>query len=354
MTKILRYFLLTTLILGLLLATAVALAGCGDTTTTTTTATSGTTDAKSAEVISARAAKVLSANPTSGDYIAASISGTKLAAKLADPVESKKLYLMDIRKKADYDASHIQDAKNIEFANWAASENLETLSKLPSDTKIIVICYTGNTAADTTAGLRMLGYEAYALQAGMNGWAQSAATAKTVTDLQNTNYPDSTTPAIPAAPAAPATTLDKPSAGDYKIIADKARAVMAAMPTSGDFALNTVMAAKLNELLSGSSKPFVLDIRKVNTFNSGHIADAVNVEFMAVAQPDNLKLLPKDKKIVVPCYTGNTAGQTRMILQMLGYDAATLKYGMMSWDGSGKQDYLDTIQSANNPVVKTQ
>ena len=200
----------------------------------------------------------------------------------------------------------------------------------------------------------MLGYEAYALQAGMNGWAQSAAIAATVADLQNTSYPDFTTPAAPAAPAAPATTLDKPSADDFKIIADKARGVMAAMPTSGDFALNTVTAPKLSELLGGSSKPYVLDIRKTNTFNSGHIADAVSVEFMAVAVPDNLKLLPKDKKIAVPCYTGNTSGQTIMILQMLGYDAATLKYGMMSWDGSGKQDYIDIIQSANNPVVKTQ
>ena len=351
MKKIFRYFLLTTLILGLLLAAAVAVAGCGDTTTTTTSAT---TDAKSAEILSARAAKVLSANPTSGDYVASSISGKKLAAKLADPVEGQKLYLMDIRKKADYDAGHIDGAKNVEFAAWAAPENLDALSKLPSDTKIIVICYTGNTAAQTTAGLRMLGYEAYALQAGMNGWAQSATTAATVADLQNTSYPDFTTPAAPAAPAAPGTTLDKPSADDYKVIADKASAVMTAMPTSGDFALNTVTAPKLSELIGGSNKPYVLDIRKTNTYNAGHIQDAVSVEFMAIAVPDNLKLLPKDKKVVVPCYTGNTAGQAVMILEMLGYDAATLKYGMMSWDGSGKQDYLTTIQSANNPVVKTQ
>ncbi|MFA5808842.1 MAG: rhodanese-like domain-containing protein [Thermoleophilia bacterium] len=351
MAKIFRYLMLTAVILGLLLATTVAIAGCGDSTTTTASKTSSV---NSAEILNARALKVLSANPTSGDYIAASISGTKLAAKLADPVESKKLYLMDVRKKADYDAGHIQGTSQVDFAKWASSENLDTLSKLPADTKIIVICYTGNTAAQTTAGLRMLGYDAVALQAGMNGWAQSATTAATVADLQNTSYPDFTTPANPAAPVPPAMTLDKPSADDYKVIAEKANSVMSAMPTDGDFALNTVKAPKLNELLGGSSKPFVLDIRKINTFNAGHIQDAVSVEFMSVAQPDNLKLLPKDKKIVIPCYTGNTSAQTMMILQMLGYDAATLKYGMMGWDGSGKQDYLDTIQSANNPVVKTQ
>jgi len=353
MTKIFRYFLLTTLILGLLLATTVALVGCGDS-TTTTAATSKTSSVNTAEVIGARAVKVLSAVST-GDYSANSISGVNLAKKLADPVENKKLYLMDIRKKADYDAGHIDGAKQVEFAKWASSENLDVLAKLPSDTKIIVICYTGNTAAQATGGLRMLGYDAAALQAGMNGWAQSSTTAATVADLQNTNYPDFTTPANPSAPAPPATTLDKPSADDYKVIAEKANAVMSAMPTDGDYALNTVTAAKLSELLGGSSKPFVLDIRSAADFNSGHIQDAVNAPFKSVALPENLKLIPKDKKIVVPCYTGNTAAQATMILQMLGYDASVLKYGMMSWDGSaGKADYLSTIQSANNPVVKTQ
>jgi rhodanese-related sulfurtransferase len=38
--------------------------------------------------------------------------------------------------------------------------------------------------------------------------------------------------------------------------------------------------------------------------------------------------LPKDKQILVYCYSGQTAGQTVAILKLLGYDAASIKSGM--------------------------
>ncbi|HCJ57468.1 MAG TPA: sulfurtransferase, partial [Clostridiaceae bacterium] len=38
--------------------------------------------------------------------------------------------------------------------------------------------------------------------------------------------------------------------------------------------------------------------------------------------------LPKDKKIIVYCYTGQTAGQTVAALRLLGYDAVSLNAGM--------------------------
>jgi rhodanese-related sulfurtransferase len=38
--------------------------------------------------------------------------------------------------------------------------------------------------------------------------------------------------------------------------------------------------------------------------------------------------LPKDKTIVVYCYTGQTAGQTVGILRLLGYDAVSLNGGV--------------------------
>jgi rhodanese-related sulfurtransferase len=52
--------------------------------------------------------------------------------------------------------------------------------------------------------------------------------------------------------------------------------------------------------------------------------------------------LPKDKKIVVYCYTGQTAGQATAALRMMGYDAVSLNGGMgtpanapMGWANKG-------------------
>ncbi len=348
MVKSRRLFLITLILMGLLLSTAVAITGCGDTTTTTAATTTAAKD--NSTVIGDRALKVLTSNLTTGDYPNNTISGTALATKLGDATQAAQLYVLDIRAKADYDKGHIKGATQVDFAQWAAPDNL---NKLPKDKKIIVVCYTGNTAAQTASGLRMLGFDAAVLKAGMNGWTKSTATDQVVADLNAANNPVLTTPAGTSTPAPAATTFAKPSDSDYTVLAETANKVTSAMQTSGDYANYTVSAANLMTKLGGADKGslFVLDIRKTDDFNNGHIEGATHVDFGAVAVPDNLKMLPKNKKIVVVCYTGNTAAQTTEILNMLGYDAVVLKYGMMGWNGPGKDAYITDIQNAANPVV---
>ena len=52
--------------------------------------------------------------------------------------------------------------------------------------------------------------------------------------------------------------------------------------------------------------------------------------------------LPADKKLIVYCYTGQTAGQTVAALRLLGYDAVSMNGGMgmpanapLGWSAKG-------------------
>lgn len=72
---------------------------------------------------------------------------------------------------------------------------------------------------------------------------------------------------------------------------------------------------------------FILDIRQPDVYSKGHIKGAVNVPW-GTAISESLGKLPKDKAIMVYCYTGQTAGQTAAGLRMLGYDAVSLNAGM--------------------------
>jgi rhodanese-related sulfurtransferase len=76
---------------------------------------------------------------------------------------------------------------------------------------------------------------------------------------------------------------------------------------------------------------FVLDIRRPADYCAGHIDGAVNIPFEEVAKPGNLAQLPADMPILVVCYTGHTASQINSILNLLGYNAWTLRFGMTSW-----------------------
>ena len=78
----------------------------------------------------------------------------------------------------------------------------------------------------------------------------------------------------------------------------------------------------------GTNKFFILDIRDKDVFKDGHIKGAKNIFWMDLLKEENLKKLPKNKKILLACYVGHTASQMLVALKLLGYDALVLKFGM--------------------------
>ncbi|MCS7286498.1 MAG: rhodanese-like domain-containing protein, partial [Anaerolineae bacterium] len=81
-------------------------------------------------------------------------------------------------------------------------------------------------------------------------------------------------------------------------------------------------------------------------------------------KPENLAKLPKDKKIVAYCYSGHTAGIVATVLNLLGYDAINLRFGIMGWtkkdevvgaprfDPATQPDYpVETVAPPTLPVT---
>lgn len=96
---------------------------------------------------------------------------------------------------------------------------------------------------------------------------------------------------------------------------------------------NLIDCQGLFKKINGKEKLFILDIRKKEDFEKGHIENAVHSEWPEVWDFIDEDALPRDEKIIVVCYTGQTAGQVVSILKLLGYDACSLKGGMMNgWD----------------------
>lgn len=351
MSRYSKFLILLMLIVGLMLPTIFMAIGCGEEETTTTVEeTTATVD--ETQAVAERANEVLSAD--SGDYSGNSIKADKLSQMLADPATMDTLYVLDIRAAEDYAAGHIEGATNIAFTKWAEPDSLDML---PTDKTIVVVCYTGHTAAEVVGGLRMLGYDAIALRAGMMGWTQGANNQKVADQLLAANNPVVNTPAEPAASGSSSGALTQPSDDLYETIAGLANTDMSSMPTSGNYANNVITAEELATMLEEPAMVeamYLLDIRAAADYQEvGHIEGAVNIPFKDVGVPENLDMLPKDKKIIVICYTGNTAAQTTMILRLLGYDAAVLKFGSMGWAANTMtQGYVDSITAADYPVVQ--
>ncbi|OGW35531.1 MAG: hypothetical protein A2X58_00795 [Nitrospirae bacterium GWC2_56_14] len=146
--------------------------------------------------------------------------------------------------------------------------------------------------------------------------------------------------------------------GHFAIIAKHADEYLSGVPG------RTIFASVFNDNVNDSANPyddlsdfFVLDIRSAVDFAKGHIEGAVNVPFALVAKPENLVLYPIEKPILVVCYTGHTASVVTGILNTLGYDTWTLRFGMISWAASSSQKVYSpsnsqVISGGGYPVVQ--
>lgn len=184
-----------------------------------------------------------------------------------------------------------------------------------------------------------------------------------------TKVPPTNTPVPPTATAVPPTAVPTKAAVDeFSAMADAADKFLA----SGKAYVMTV--DKLYEVLNDgdpANDPFILDIRAAADYAKGFIKGAVNIPFAQVFKAENLAKLPKDKQIVVYCYTGHTGSMTSFALDAMGYNAVVLKYSIMAWSkddtllGASKRfpaeqkDYpVDTVEvklpaAGKTPAVST-
>jgi rhodanese-related sulfurtransferase len=77
--------------------------------------------------------------------------------------------------------------------------------------------------------------------------------------------------------------------------------------------------------------PFVLDVRSENRYGSGHVPGSLHIYWQDVFKTENLAKLPPDRRIVVCSETGHTGSHITALLNILGYDAVNLKWGMSGW-----------------------
>ena len=99
---------------------------------------------------------------------------------------------------------------------------------------------------------------------------------------------------------------------------------------------NLIDCEQFKTRVEAGDKQFVLDIRKKEDYDKGHIEGAFHAEWSEVWELIDEGVFNKDEKTIIVCYTGQSAGQVVALLSILGYDVCSLKGGMVNgWNDSG-------------------
>ena len=247
------------------------------------------------------------------------INAADLFENLNDGDADNDPTIISLRSAEDYAKGHVPGAVNVSVKELFTAENLATI---PPDRDVVVVCYTGQTACQATAALNMLGYDAYSLLHGMSSWTTDPDVfAKRFNpDTHANDYTIDTEPHEPGGPYS----LPTPLAVD---VVGAAGAYFSEGP-------RTIGAADLFENLNdgdADNDPTIISLRSAEDYAKGHVPGAVNMSVKELFTAENLTTIPPDKDVVVLCYTGQTAGQATAALNMLGYEAYSLLFGMSSW-----------------------
>lgn len=222
------------------------------------------------------------------------------------------MFILDIRRAEDFELGHIPGAVHSEWGKVG-----EIMDRIPKNKPVVVACYTGQTAGQTVAMLRLAGFDNvkslfYGVKAGWVGKSE---------------FPTEGTGMVAAAEL-PA--VSSPADEKEEILWEKAQAVFTDI-VGGNRALIEPVELKA-ALEANPSSFYVLDIRKGEDFDAGHIEYSVHSAWAEVG--NLLDTLPTNRPVIIACYSGQTAGQTVGILRMLGFDARSLLAGVRDgWVG---------------------
>lgn len=245
--------------------------------------------------------------------------------------------IMDIRDADDYGLGHIEGAVNSSLGTIVADAAAVT-------EPILVVCYTGQTAAHAVVALRFSGHvDAKTLKWGMSGWR--ADLDKWTDNTGDAGIDHANWEAAPGDIAASADyddpTWTSTATDGAAILAER----VAAMTTGGFQGVNNgdVLASPSNYQINN-----FWALTDVETY--GHIVGANRIQPLSIAGGEVGNLDPAST-VVTYCWTGQTSSMVTAYLTVLGFDAKSLKFGVNSMIYSDLTGHKFAAPTTDLPVV---
>jgi rhodanese-related sulfurtransferase len=237
-------------------------------------------------------------------------------------------YVINYWPEAEYlDPGHI--AGSHQYTPLGSLQTSADLATLPTDKPIAVYCYSGQHGAQVATFLTLLGYDAWDVKFGTNAMIYDQMTKKQWTGPGD--YAFEGVQPVEKAEFDILVEYLEGEGGDY-INAGAPKVVNAADVVAEGLENWVILDIRDKDKYGPDGNgDWTMGANGTADFEEGHIPGAVSVAWNAVVTYAE-ENLTKEDKILVVCYTGQQAGQAVVILNLLGYDAYSLKWGMSAWN----------------------
>jgi len=227
--------------------------------------------------------------------------------------------VIDIRSEADYNLGHIEDAVNSSLSTILVDAQNTTKP-------ILVACYTGQTASHAVVALRLSGHaDAKVLKWGMSGWNSTlsgswlgnSGAANGAKAIGNSNWTTDPVAANQLFDYPALTTTATTGAG---ILEERVQAMI----TDGFKGVSST------DVLAAPSNYFINNFwAQTDVDHYGHIAGAYRLSPLSLENGE-MANINFDAAVVTYCWTGQTSSMITAYLNVLGYNALSLKFGANS------------------------
>ncbi len=279
---------------------------------------------------------------------------TDASTAIINADEVKKNYknsnylLIDIRSDSWFEFGHIKNAKNVKASDLLTYFESEIS---PNDfDKIVMICYSGQSAAYYTGLLRIAGYDnVYSMKWGMSSWR---------TDFAENSWTKNTTNNF--ADKVETTANIKSDVGVYPVIntgKTEAKDILRVRLEKAFATPYKEYILKSPVVFENPSEYYIVNYNTEDVYNMGHIPGAIQYEpSTSLSSTVDLNTLPVDKKIAIYCLTGQRAAHVVAYLNILGYDSSNIAYGANSFMNkvlkANKKDAFSKKEINMYPVIE--
>ena len=270
------------------------------------------------------------------------------ASEIKKNLKNTKYHIIDIRNESWFEYGHIKNAKNIKAADLLTYfENKITPANFE---KIVLVCYSGQSAAYYTGLLRLAGYNnVYNMKWGMSSWRVDFAENSWSKNVSNK-----------AANTLEAKDNTKAAKGTYPILntgKTNAKDILKVRLTKLFAIPYRESILKSADVLKDPSNYYIVNYWAKDKYSSGHLPGAILYQPNgSLASTSYLSTLPTNKKIAVYEATGQSAAYVVAYLNVLGYDTGNIAYGANSFMNktlkSKKWDAFSSKEINMYPVIE--